>query len=215
MTHSDLLQVVYRFYPRDMNPFEPGYVDTEERQRQRGVARRAVAEYATWAALFDRLRPHYPLWNRSVRIMGTGYAEGSYDPGYSGDIFIPGRRIGFHVSLLGPYYGIRRTGAPGEAPAVLDLIREIEASYPGYEEIPSHIGNALVPAVCLEMQYFGKVTIYNAVLSQQWEESSGPWSLERSPTYVEPGTEPPDDDEPPEPAGEPPVRVSAWRPTSE
>jgi hypothetical protein len=72
MTHSDLLQVVYRFYRRDMNPFEPEHKDTEERERLREAVRRGVASYGTWEALLDRLRPRYPFWNRSVCLLLGG-----------------------------------------------------------------------------------------------------------------------------------------------
>jgi hypothetical protein len=95
---------------------------------------------------------------------------GWYDPGYSGEIEIPGRTLGFHVSLLGPYYGIHRTGTPGEEPAALDLAREIEATYPGYEPIPPELGNEVVPDVV----NFGKTTIYDCLLSDTWKWSSRP-----------------------------------------
>ena len=82
------------------------------------------------------------------------------DPAYSGDIDIPGHKLGFHVSLLGPYYGIHRTGAPGEEPAALDLAREIEATYPGYEPIPPELGDEVVP----DVEDLGKTTIYVCLL---------------------------------------------------
>ncbi len=188
MTLSDLLAVVYRFYPRGILPTGLGYDDTEERHRQREVARRAVAEYPTWKAMIRRLGARYPLMNHSVRILAADYVERSYDPGYSADIEIGGHTLGFHVSLLGPYYGIRRLGAPDEEQPALDLAREIEATYPGHETIPPELGNEVVP----DVGNFGKTTIYHCLLSEVWESSSYP-------------TPPPDTtpwpDEPEPPAG--------------
>jgi hypothetical protein len=168
MTRSDLLEVVYRFYPRGLLIGTRAYNDTAERRRQREVARRGVAEYAAWGALLDRLRPRYRLQNHSLRMLGDGYLEGSYDPAYSGHVRIPGRALGFHVCLLGPYYGIHRTGAPGEEPAAIDLAREIEATYPGYQPIPPELGNEVVADVV----DLGKTTIYVCLLSDVWEGSS-------------------------------------------
>ena len=195
MTHLDLLDLVYRFYPRGIVLGASGYNDTVERRRQREVARRAVAEYPTWKAMLRRLGTRYPTWDHSVCVLGKSYLEGSYDPGYSADIKLPGHRLGFHVSLLGPYYGIHRTGAPGEAPAALDLAREIEATYPGYEAIPPALGNELVP----EVVYCGKTTIYICLLSPDWEWSSPTDDGARSRDYVEPPHDPGATDEPPAP----------------
>jgi hypothetical protein len=174
MTRSDLLALVYRFYPRGLLVGGPDYDDTEERYRQREAARRGAAEYPTWDAMTDRLGARYPLMSHSVCLL-AGWCV----PAYSADIEIPGYVIGFHVSLLGPCYGIRRTGAPGEEPVAHDLAREIEATYPGYEPIPPELGNEVVPDVSLDKRLFGEATIYDCLLSQEWEASSGPWPPSR------------------------------------
>lgn len=101
------------------------------------VTRRALSEYATWEAMLDRLGAQ----NESLSLLA-----GWVDPAYSAFIVIPGRRtLSFHVCFLGPYYGIHRTGAPGEEPAASGIVREIEATYPGYEPIPPELGNEVVP----------------------------------------------------------------------
>jgi hypothetical protein len=171
MTRSDLLAVVYRFYPRGLFPGTDEYDRSEERHRQQDIARRSVAEYGTWKALLRRVGARYSLMDHSVRVMGEGYVEACYDPAYSAHIAIPGHTLGFHVSLLGPFYGIHRMGTPGEEPAALDLAREIEATYPGYEEIPPELGNEVVPDVLVNLD---KTTIYVCLLSEVWEGSSGP-----------------------------------------
>ena len=94
---------------------------------------------------------------------------------YSADIFIPGLRLGFCVCVLGPYYGIRRMGAPGEEEAALDLTREIEATYPGYQPIPPELGDEVVPDVALDSKGFGRATIYHCLLSEAWRAMAGPW----------------------------------------
>ena len=166
MTRAEMLEVVYRFYPRGLIEGADGYDDTEERQHQRDAARRGVAEFPTWKAMTRRLGARYPLIDRSLSLLA-----GSWDPAYSADLEIPGRTLGFHVSLLGPYYGIHRTGLPVEELPAGDLAREIEATYPGYEPIPPEIGDEVVPDVCP----FGRATLYHCLLSTVWEDSSGPW----------------------------------------
>ncbi len=170
MTHAELLEVVYRFYPRGLSPWGLGYDDTEESYRQVEAARRGAAEYPRWKAMLSRLRARYPSTDHSLRILGGGV-----DPGYWGDIEIPGRKLGFHVSLLGPYYGIHLTGDPGEPPAARDLAQEIEATFPGYAPIPPELGNEVVPDVSLDGRDFGETTIYECLLVQEWRRSSEPW----------------------------------------
>jgi hypothetical protein len=171
VTCAELLEVVYRFYPRGLAVRGLGYEDTVERQRQRDAMERAVAEAPTWNAMLDRLEARYgPPMDDSVLLL-----SGSYDPAWSGNIFIPGHAVGFCVSLLGPYYGILRTGAAGEEAAALDLAREIEATYSGYQPIPPELGDLVVPDVALDPDCFGRATIYNCLLSEIWHTLSGPW----------------------------------------
>jgi hypothetical protein len=217
MTRDEVLEVVYRFHPRGLYVDGLGYRDTEERRRQRDAMRRAGAECAIWEAMLRRLRSHYQLWNRSVHDLGKTYPD--YDPAHRGELYVPGHRIGFYVSVLGPYYGIRRVGAPGEEPAALELAREIEASYPAYKPIPPELGNEVVPDVTLDKRLFGEATIYDCLLSQDWEDSSGPWpppprppapaaerveeaaSVRSGRSFLRRGDDdqPPVDDEPPDP----------------
>jgi hypothetical protein len=171
MTRAELLEIVYWFYPRDLPPTSPRYNATEEAQRQRDAVRRGAAAYPTWEAMLGRLSARYPVVDESRSLLA-----GSRDSAYSASIEIPGRKLGFHVSLLGPYYGIHRTGLPVEAPAALDLAREIEATYPGYAPIPRELGNEVVPDVSPFLGTdFGKATIHVCLLSDTWNSSSEPW----------------------------------------
>ena len=164
MTRAELLEVVYRFYPRSIATRGLGYDDTEERQRQRDAARRGAAERPTWTAMLRRLGARYEVAGDGSLCLMAGW----YTPAYSASIDIPGHPLGVHVSLLGPYYGIRRPGAPGDEPAALDVAQEIEATYRGYEPIPPELGDEVVPDVDLDMRRFGKATVYDCLLSPEW-----------------------------------------------
>jgi hypothetical protein len=173
VTRSDLLEVAYRFYPRGLFHGLPGYQESEERARQREVARRAVAEHPTWSAMLRRLGARYSFMDHSACMQRESYLrDGDFDPAYAGCIDLPGRRLGFYVCLLGPYYGIHRTGAPGEEPAALEVAREIEAAYPGHAPIPPELGNELVPGLVVTGAGAGHSTIYHCLLSALWELSS-------------------------------------------
>jgi hypothetical protein len=62
-TRSELLDVIYRFYPRGVQkiqriyvpPNEPVYADTEEHRRLMEATNRGRAEYPTWKAMIRRL----------------------------------------------------------------------------------------------------------------------------------------------------------------
>jgi hypothetical protein len=191
MKRSDLLDLVYRFHPRGMHEHSLGYDDTEECFRRREAARRGVAGYPTWRALLSRLGGRHSVVDHSLCLLADWCLVA-----YSGYFTLPGptpgcgHTLGFHVSLIGPYYGIRRRGAPGEEEAALDFVRAIEEIYPGYQPIPPELGNQVVPDVSLNGR-FGKTTIYECILSYLWETDSGP--------YYERHVEPLDDPGPPAP----------------
>jgi len=168
MKRAELLEVVYSFYPRGLFVGGLGYADTVECQRQRDAARRGVAAFPTWKAMIRRLGARYPLMDHSLHLLAGGW-----DPAYSADIDLPeGGTLYFHVSLLGPYYGIHRSGAASEEPA-RDIAREIEATYPGYQPIPPELGDEVVPDVCAGGACLpGEATIHHCLLSAVWEWGS-------------------------------------------
>lgn len=177
MMRDELLEVVYRFYPRGLRVFGLEYDNTEEAQRQRDAARRGLAALPTWSAMLGRLATRYPVMDHQA------HGGEPWDPAYVARVEIPGRTLGFHVSLLGPYYGIHRTGLPVEEVPARDLAREIEATYPGYAPIPQELGDEVVPDVTLPLRNFGYATVYDCLLSPEWESSSVPWP---PPPYVPP-----------------------------
>lgn len=166
MTRAELLEVVYRFYARVVPAYDDRYFHTEERLRLAAAARRGVDEYPTWEAMLDRLYPRYGVQNESMFLF-----TGGVDPAYSARVYVPGASgqiaMTFHVSLLGPYYGIHRTGEPEEEPTASEIAREIEATYPGYRTIPPEIGDYVVPDVAFENGLFGE-TIYMCLFSEVW-----------------------------------------------
>lgn len=178
MKVSDLLDLARRHYPRGMTPDSPGYDDTEERGRQVDAIRRAAAERPRWRALLDRLRRRLSIEDRSLHISG-----GTFDSAFSAAAVIPDGQgqtgeLGFHVSLLGPYYVVHRLGRPGEEPVATEIAREIEAAY-GYEPVPPEIGDVVVPEIALDTRRMGEATLYDCLLSAHWGgrgwmESRGP-----------------------------------------
>lgn len=172
MTRGDLLDLVYRFYPRGMLQIErrhvpPGeavYDDTVEHRRLVEAANRGRAEYPMWKAMIRRLGDRYGLQNESLHLL-----SGGTDPAYSARIWLTdATALSFHVSLIGPYYGIHLSGIPEEEPVAHEIAREIEATYPGYKTIPPELGNEVVPDVCAHGGWFGEATIYICLFSDVW-----------------------------------------------
>ena len=172
ITRTELLDVVYRFYPRGLLPLmriyvppnEPFYDDTEEHRRLVEAANRGRAEYPTWNAMIRRLGDRCRLQNESLHLL-----SGGVDPAYSARIWlIDYTALSFHVSLLGPYYGFHLPGIPEEDPVARDIAREIEATYPGYQSIPPELGNEVVPDVAMDAVAMGEATIYICLFSVAW-----------------------------------------------
>ncbi len=180
ISRSELLDLVYRHYPRGIPnssrvhvPLgEPFYDDTEEHVRLMVAAARGRRDYLKWKALIDRIADRYSLQNESLSLM-----SGGTDPAYSARIYRPKdvepvpsfanrASFSFHVSLIGPYYGIHDMGGPDEIPAV--VAAEIEATYPGYQQIPPEIGNEIVPDVGMNGAMYGEATIYMCLFSSVW-----------------------------------------------
>jgi hypothetical protein len=172
ITRSELFDVVYRFYPRGMRdiarehvpPGELVYDDTEEHRGLVEASNRGRAEYPTWKAMIRRLGDRYGLQNESLHLL-----SGGTDPAYSARIWLTDETaLSFHVSLLGPYYGIHLPGIDEEEPVAHDVAREIETTYPGYQPIPPELGNEVLPDVDLVGAKFGEATIYICLFSEVW-----------------------------------------------
>ncbi|MFT3768147.1 MAG: hypothetical protein QM820_22070 [Minicystis sp.] len=167
MILSDLIESIYQYYPQGMYPDSPGYDATPERHRQMDAMRRAAADHPRWAAMLDRLRQRFEVDDRSMHISGQ-----TFDSAFSAMVIVPDEQgrawdLGFHVSLLGPYYVVHRMGRPGEEAYAQALVQEIEATY-GYAPIPPELGDVVVPAVALETRRMGEATVYDCLLSAHW-----------------------------------------------
>jgi hypothetical protein len=170
ISRSELLDVVYRFYPRGIlhierrhvSPGEAVYDDTEENLRLMVAAARGRREYyPTWKPMIRRLQQQCSIQDDSLHLL-----SGGIDPAYSGRVWLTDKTtISIHVSLLGPDYGIHLPGVPEEEPVAREIAREIEATYPGYRTIPPEIGNEVVPDVD-----FGESTIYVLLFSYFWTQ---------------------------------------------
>lgn len=168
MTRSELLEVVYRFYPRGLWTTSPGYDDTPESHRLREAARCAAAEYPKWKTMIRRLGARYGIHDGSLHVLA-----GSVDSAYTVVLRIPstepaGAELLCNVSFLGPYYLVRGRGTPDEEPYVQDVAQEIESAYPGYEPIPPDLGDVVVPDVALDTVGLGEATIYHCLLGTHW-----------------------------------------------
>lgn len=170
-TTSGLYELIYRFYPRGVRNIQREYVplgesvydDTEEHFRLVEAANRGRTDYLTWKAMVRRLGDLYSLQNESLHLL-----SGGADPAYSARIWLDDdKALSFHVSLLGPFYGIHLPGMPGEDTITRNVIREIESTYPGCQTILPEIGNAPVPDVYATLA-FGKETIYTCLFSEVW-----------------------------------------------
>ncbi len=170
-TRSELLDLVYHFYPRGLLQIErehvpPGevvYDDTVENCRLMVAAARGRREWPTWKAMIRRLGDRYGVQDEALHLLA-----GNIDPAYSGRVWLTDKTtINFHVSLLGPYYGIHLPGFPEEEPVAREIAREIEATYPGYQTIPPEIGDEIVQDVSAGRD-FGSATIYTCLFSEVW-----------------------------------------------
>lgn len=118
MRHSvnELLEVVYRFYPRNMwtpeRGHDPGYDDTRENRDLVAARRRAGAEEEPWRAMLRRLDARFPecsIQNQCLHLL-----SGGCDACYSAWLWIeqaPDQKerthcLAFWVSFVVPYYVI-------------------------------------------------------------------------------------------------------------
>jgi hypothetical protein len=164
MRRSDLLSLVYRFYPAGMPVDHPEYPQTQEYRRQFEARRIAVSGSRKWNGMLGRLGAQ----DDSLHLT-MGDRE---DPGYSGSIKGDRCALGCHVSFLGPYYGIHRLGAANEVPMAETVAQEIEKTYGGFQSIPPEISYGVVPHVELDTIQMDEATLYECLFSPDWDVSS-------------------------------------------
>lgn len=110
---DELIEVVYRYYPRCISYDKAEYAQTDEYRRLVEARRSAGANCSRWLELIDRLSAKFPdhdVSNSSVHLV-----TGSRDACYSGAFYLPAgigehwRTIEFRVSFLVPYYTAYRS----------------------------------------------------------------------------------------------------------
>jgi hypothetical protein len=103
-TIDELLDIVYRYYPRGIQHDNPRLEQTEEHKRL-VAARIEAAKDERWRALLDRVSDRCPgmVTNHSLHL-----PTGQHDGCYSFMLSLPGaegrRDLWFHISFLAPYY---------------------------------------------------------------------------------------------------------------
>ncbi|WP_433935280.1 hypothetical protein AB3662_11310 [Sorangium cellulosum] len=111
MKHSvrELLDVVYRYYPRGTDVIEQAdiqrYKETEEYVRMVATRRRAATD-ERWPALLRRIEERFP--DSAVMSDSLHLPTGSLDASYSFSFSLPdtanGRTLWFKISFIAPYY---------------------------------------------------------------------------------------------------------------
>lgn len=114
-TIEELLQIVYRYYPRGMWDYEPGYDDTEEFRRI-DAARKEAASSQEWLALLDRLNLRFngQIFNRSLALArfksdACTWVSHSLPPDPTKNTRFSvfndeDHEIGLAISFIAPYY---------------------------------------------------------------------------------------------------------------
>jgi hypothetical protein len=189
---ADLLSIVYRYYPRGMSEYDPGYKETEAHRRLIQARSKATADGNPWGILLDRLRARFP---RGIHNASLHLPTGRMDAGYAGWLELPVRewyevhhKVGFLISFIAPCYTVygasiviapttRSSGraqevhfsfTPDEEPHARTIAREILSLFTGYEPIPPEIGNAIVPDVVAGNQAMGQTTLYHCLFTDVW-----------------------------------------------
>jgi hypothetical protein len=171
-TPEELIAITLQYFPKGMDPDEPGYQQTPEVQRQTTARARASAQYDAFRAVLRRLAARFPgmgIENRSYSLQSpTGSGP---DRCFDGLLDLPLRQpeerrrsLQFLISFVVPYYVICSLhgvpdGSPypklarsleiasDEEPFVKAIAEEIETAFPGYEPMPAEVANMVVPEV--------------------------------------------------------------------
>ncbi|HEX2568354.1 MAG TPA: hypothetical protein VH877_02265 [Polyangia bacterium] len=193
-TIDEILTTIYRFY-RSTKTYADLGPDTEElvaARRQAG----SDGPYEQWRAMLRRLRDRFP--GHSVTNRSHHLPTGNLDAGYAGRLSLPpstgeeSHSVGFLVSFLVPCYvvytsrmiplgedqkedpeyptrhEIRFTFTADEEPYVQEIVREIEATYAGYEPMPPEVGNGLVLDVVTGLNTIGTTKLYHCLFTDDW-----------------------------------------------
>lgn len=197
MRHSveDLFSLAYRYYPRDIERYDPVIGTTEEYRRRMDARRGAIEVYGRFRALLGRLRTTFP--GSLVEDQGLYHPLGNFDACFSGKLVLPTlaphqgqHALYFYSSFLAPYYLMvsrrevyipRTDRARGgydrkeetrfeltaeEQPYAQVIANEIQATFGG-DPLPPAVGRLIVPNLAVLDRTFGHVTINQCLFGIQ------------------------------------------------
>lgn len=195
---EELLDLVYRYYPRGVRDSDPRYESTEEYRRLVEARRRAGTDEEPWRALLRRLEVRFPacqVQNQSFHLL-TGGLDACYSAWLWLRLPTPGaqqksHRLGFLVSFLASYYVVyssrfvqadrsnQRNASdtrqeicfeltPDEQSYAGVIVKEIEATFLGYDALPAEVGSTIVPDVVAGNQAMGTVTLFHCLFTDNW-----------------------------------------------
>lgn len=189
-TLDELLQIVYRYYPRGVLDHEPGYHRSTEFRRLDAI-RKEAASSKVWLAYLDRLSLRFNgvIFNRSLAL-----ARFPCDACTWVTHLLPPRSsdpqdadlLGIAISFIAPYYvlyssrTIDRTYYDAvrffypfdlnddEVADAQIMVDEMKLLYPEHEPMPPEVGNIVVPDVMAGNQMIGRATLYNCFFTDAW-----------------------------------------------
>ncbi|MEO7330657.1 MAG: hypothetical protein ABI193_18930 [Minicystis sp.] len=120
---EELVAKAYEYFPKGMTPSDPGYDQTPEMLRQKGVRAPVTAQYETWRSMMKRLEARFPpdqFPGVDVRyycfFLQDATVGHPWDRCFSGEVGLPvrvpkesRRTLDFFVSFIVPYYAFRST----------------------------------------------------------------------------------------------------------
>jgi hypothetical protein len=105
---EELIEIIYRYYPRGVSEMDPNRTQTEEYRRLVEARRQAGADCRRWRDMVKRLGDQFP--ERGISNLSIHLVTGGSDACYSGSLSLPDdtddcwHTVDFRVSFLVPYY---------------------------------------------------------------------------------------------------------------
>lgn len=189
MTREELLDTVYRYYPRGIPSDDPRYQETPEYRRLAAARRQAGADREPWRALLRRLGDQFS--ENAVQDRSLHLPTGEHDACYSAWVYLPaspGEHWRVVVALRVLQQALSALLQARQPPPVRVPRRQVETSFdPSPEEeryfagitqaieatfkcerLPPEIGKVLVPDVATGSRSLGEATLYDCLLSDDW-----------------------------------------------
>lgn len=187
-TTRELIELVYRFYPRGARGGVPGPESSEENRRLLDTKARAAADLGRFREMLDRLTTRISGSSVFETLYLIPYGPEHWDACLQANLKLPtvppqdgAHELVMMVSVLVPYYllyssihfnikGDRFGRAkharsswiftPAERPYVDEVAREIETTY-GYERMSPEIGRLTVPLLEPDLGFTDVWTLFD------------------------------------------------------